>query len=274
MILVRSHFAQAILDFACSLVLGRQHASTCCVMPDDPKPKTCKWCFRDETEYQRFPIRSAACGPCKATWEQIWRTVTKSYTKGGYEWLRREDNDVQESLYWEFKIWTIDMHRSAHLFEWETYIDDEFLRTPRPPPVPYIRLRSVAAGVGTVNAITDVVDLVDRAEMDDADAGTGGSIGSGSNNSTIISTGCSSSSDASNSGCSMGSTVNDKGSTSAVKADLGDLDMHEDPLKEELFAATPPLEAKKTLVLWLPSPVTADDAAVGGSGRRVRPRLK
>ena len=49
MILVRSHFAQAILDFACSLVLGRQHASTCCVMPDDPKPKECKWCFRDET---------------------------------------------------------------------------------------------------------------------------------------------------------------------------------------------------------------------------------
>ena len=78
--------------------------------------------------------------------------------------MRREDNDVQESLYWEFKIWTIDMHRCAHLFEWETYIPEEFLRTPRPPPVPYIRLRSVAAGVGTVNAITDVDDLVDRAE--------------------------------------------------------------------------------------------------------------
>ena len=161
------------------------------------------------------------------------------------------------------------MHRSTHLFEWETYIDDEFLRTPRPPPVPYMRLRSVAAGAGK-----DVVDLVDRAEKDDTDAGTGGSIGSGSNNSTIISTGSSSSSDASNSGCSMGSTVNDKGSTSAVKADLGDLDMHEDSLEEELFGPDPPLEAKKTLALWLPSPATADDAAVGGSGRRVRPRLK
>ena len=124
--------------------------------------------------------------------------------------------------------------------------------------MPYIRLRSVAAGVGTVNAITDVVDLVDRAEKDDTDAGTGGSIGSGSNNSTIISTGNSSRSDASNSGCSMGSTVNDKGSTSAVKADLGDLDMHEDSLEEELFGQTTP-------------PETVDSS--GFYFRWVRPRL-
>ncbi len=94
MILVRSHFAQATLEFACSFVLGRQHASTCCVMPDDPKPKRCKWCFREETEDQKFPIRSAACGPCKATCEQIWRTVTGRYTNEGYAWLRREEYDV------------------------------------------------------------------------------------------------------------------------------------------------------------------------------------
>ena len=248
-------------------------------------PKSCKWCFRDETDHNKFPFRSAACGSCKAWWEKIWRTVTVRYTNEGYACLRKEAGyEQQESLFWQFRMWVMDLHRSAHFFEFESYIPERFLKTPT-PPVPHIK---------PIQAIKDVRQAIkDRLAGGSigSDAGTGGSRGSGSG---INLTGGSSSSGSSTGGSSSSGinlTVNLTGFKSSSDAitknsSSSDMHMHEDvdvdpyPLEEDLFGPpTPPLEVKETVdSIAVPSPVVADDDAVdddafGGWGRRVRPRF-
>ena len=87
--------------------------------------KSCKWCLI-EKDTEAFPSRSAACGPCKAHWEGIWRSVTSIYVKEGYQWLRQ--SQLQVHVFKNYKGF-VEAGGRGRDYKWCDFIPDVYKKS-------------------------------------------------------------------------------------------------------------------------------------------------
>ena len=128
--------------------------------------KSCKWCFRVH-DVEAFPLRSAACGPCKSHWESIWRSMTRIYIKEGYQWLR--ESQVQLYVFNDYKDF-VEAGGRGRDFKWGDFIPELYLKSNEEHPVdaPVAPVPAVPAP-GAASASGEVVspELVVQHHHDD-----------------------------------------------------------------------------------------------------------
>ena len=122
--------------------------------------KSCKWCYF-VYDVEAFPLRSAACGPCKSRWESIWRSVTRIYIKEGYQWLRQ--SQLQLYVFNDYKNF-VEAGGRGHDFKWGDFIPELYLKSNEEhwrrlpvdapvapePPVPAVPAPGAASASGEV----------------------------------------------------------------------------------------------------------------------------